>query len=65
VLLADEPTGNLDSTRAHELLSLLRRMVETDSLTILMVTHDRELATSFADRIILMKDGKVLEVNDA
>jgi putative ABC transport system ATP-binding protein len=65
VLLADEPTGNLDSTRAHELLALLRKMVETDSLTILMVTHDRELATSFADRIILMKDGKVLEVKDA
>ena len=65
VLLADEPTGNLDSTRAHELLALLRQMVETDSLTILMVTHDRELATSFADRIILMKDGKVVEVNSA
>lgn len=61
VLLADEPTGNLDSTRAHELLSLLREMVSTDSLTILMVTHDRELATSFADRIILMKDGKVID----
>jgi len=60
VLLADEPTGNLDSTRAHELLGLLREMVNTDSLTILMVTHDHELATSFADRIILMKDGKVL-----
>lgn len=61
VLLADEPTGNLDSTRAHELLGLLREMVTSDSLTILMVTHDRELATSFADRIILMKDGKVIE----
>jgi putative ABC transport system ATP-binding protein len=61
VLLADEPTGNLDSTRAHELLALLREMVNKDSLTILMVTHDRELATSFADRIILMKDGKVIE----
>jgi len=61
VLLADEPTGNLDSTRAHELLALLRGMVSTDALTILMVTHDRELATSFADRIILMKDGKVIE----
>jgi putative ABC transport system ATP-binding protein len=60
VLLADEPTGNLDSTRAHELLALLRDMVGRDSLTILMVTHDRELATSFADRIILMKDGRVV-----
>lgn len=61
VLLADEPTGNLDSTRAHELLSLLRAMVTNDSLTILMVTHDRELATSFGDRIVLMKDGRVVE----
>ncbi len=60
VLLADEPTGNLDSTRAHELLSLLREMVEKDSLTVLMVTHDHELATTFGDRIILMKDGKVV-----
>src|SRR5687768_5634051 len=60
VLLADEPTGNLDTTRAHELLGLLREMVTADSLTILMVTHDHELATSFADRIILMKDGKVI-----
>ncbi len=59
VLLADEPTGNLDSTRAHELLALLREMVGGDSLTVLLVTHDRELATSFADRIILMKDGRV------
>jgi len=61
VLLADEPTGNLDSTRAHELLSLLREMVIRDSLTILMVTHDRELASSFADSTILMKDGRIVE----
>ena len=61
VLLADEPTGNLDSTRAHELLALLREMVERDKLTVLLVTHDRDLAQSFADRIILMKDGRVQE----
>lgn len=61
VLLADEPTGNVDSTRAHELLALLRGMVDNDSLTILMVTHDRELATSFSDRIILMKDGRIIK----
>ena len=60
VLLADEPTGNLDSIRAHELLALLREMVNRDGLTILMVTHDHELANSFADRIILMKDGKIV-----
>jgi len=61
ILLADEPTGNVDSTRAHELLALLRAMVASDSLTILMVTHDRELATAFSDRTILMKDGRVVE----
>jgi putative ABC transport system ATP-binding protein len=60
VLLADEPTGNVDSTRAHELLALLREMVDHDSLTILMVTHDRELASSFSDRIVVMKDGRVV-----
>jgi putative ABC transport system ATP-binding protein len=60
VLLADEPTGNLDSTRAHELLTLLREMVEHEGLTVLLVTHDHALASSFADRIIMMKDGKVV-----
>ncbi|HEX7998896.1 MAG TPA: ABC transporter ATP-binding protein [Pyrinomonadaceae bacterium] len=60
ILLADEPTGNLDSTRARELLALLREMVNADALTVLMVTHDRELAEHFADRIILMKDGKTV-----
>lgn len=59
VLLADEPTGNLDSTRARELLGLLREMVERDQLTVLLVTHDHELASSFADRIIMMRDGRV------
>ncbi|HYJ45907.1 MAG TPA: ABC transporter ATP-binding protein [Pyrinomonadaceae bacterium] len=59
VLLADEPTGNLDSTRAEELLTLLRRMVDGDQLTVLMVTHDHELASRFADRIVFMKDGKI------
>jgi putative ABC transport system ATP-binding protein len=60
VLLADEPTGNLDSTRARELLALLREMVAREGLTVLLVTHDHELASSFADRIIMMKDGKVV-----
>jgi putative ABC transport system ATP-binding protein len=63
VLLADEPTGNLDSTRAHEILALLREMVDRDRLTVIMVTHDRELAATFADRTIFMKDGKIIERN--
>ena len=60
VLLADEPTGNLDSTRARELLALLREMVDREGLTVLLVTHDHELASSFANRIIMMKDGRVV-----
>ena len=59
VLLADEPTGNLDSQRSQELLSLLREMVTHEQLTVLMVTHDHELAAHFADKIILMKDGRI------
>ena len=61
LLLADEPTGNLDSTRARELLALLREMVERDRLTVLLVTHDHELASSYSDRIIMMKDGKIID----
>lgn len=61
VLLADEPTGNLDSARASELLTLLGEMVKGDGLTILMVTHDRELAARFAHRTIYMRDGRVVE----
>lgn len=61
VLLADEPTGNLDSTRARELLALLREMVDRDRLTVLLVTHDHELASGFANRVIMMKDGRVVK----
>ncbi|HEX8846632.1 MAG TPA: ABC transporter ATP-binding protein [Pyrinomonadaceae bacterium] len=61
VLLADEPTGNLDSTRAEELLGLMREMVNADRLTVLMVTHDKDLAARFADHIIQMKDGKIMQ----
>ena len=64
VLLADEPTGNLDSTRAEELLDLLRQMVTNDNLTIVMVTHDRELAARFAHRIVMMKDGRIVSGYD-
>lgn len=63
VLLADEPTGNLDSARAVEILTLLREMVNSEGLTLLLVTHDTELAARFADRLIKMRDGKVIEEN--
>jgi putative ABC transport system ATP-binding protein len=61
VLLADEPTGNLDSNRAAEVINLLDDMRKRDGKTIVMVTHDRELASRYATRIILLKDGKVVE----
>ena len=60
LLLADEPSGNLDSTRAEDILRLLRDMVEHDGLTVLMVTHDRELGARFATRNISMKDGAII-----
>jgi putative ABC transport system ATP-binding protein len=60
VLLADEPTGNLDSARAVELLGVLDEMRTRDGKTIVMVTHDQELAHRFATDIIRLKDGKVV-----
>ena len=61
VLLADEPTGNLDSSRASEVIDLLNRMRERDGKTIVLVTHDQELAKIHATHIIRLKDGKVIE----
>ncbi len=61
VLLADEPTGNLDSNRAAEVIGLLDEMRERDGKTVVLVTHDQELAKRYATRIIRLKDGKVLE----
>jgi putative ABC transport system ATP-binding protein len=61
VLLADEPTGNLDSRRAAEILEILAGMRESDGRTIVLVTHDQQLATRHADRIIRLRDGLVEE----
>jgi ABC-type lipoprotein export system ATPase subunit len=61
VLLADEPTGNLDSNRATEVIGLLNEMRERDGRTIVLVTHDQELARLHATRLIRLKDGKVIE----
>jgi putative ABC transport system ATP-binding protein len=61
VLLADEPTGNLDSNRAAELMTLLNEMRTRDGKTIVLITHDYELAARFATRIIKLKDGHVIE----
>ncbi|MBP6821612.1 MAG: ABC transporter ATP-binding protein [Acidobacteria bacterium] len=61
VLLADEPTGNLDSNRAAEVIGLLDEMRQRDGKTIVLVTHDQELAARYATKIVKLKDGKVME----
>lgn len=61
VLLADEPTGNLDRYRAEEILALITRFNRENNQTIIMVTHDI-FAAGFADRIILFKDGVIDQV---
>jgi putative ABC transport system ATP-binding protein len=58
VLLADEPTGNLDTERSHEIMQLLRGLQERSDLTILMVTHERDMA-AYAHRVVRFVDGKV------
>jgi putative ABC transport system ATP-binding protein len=60
ILLADEPTGNLDTENSEAVLSLLRDLNHRFGQTILMITHNPE-AAAFADRIIHMRDGKVIE----
>ncbi|MDO5067574.1 MAG: ABC transporter ATP-binding protein [Propionibacteriaceae bacterium] len=60
IVFADEPTGNLDSTSAAEVLSFLRSSVEHFSQTIVMVTHD-PVAASYADRLVFLSDGRIVE----
>ena len=60
VLLADEPTGNLDSPTAKEILSLLSEHLKCNSTTLIMVTHDEDLARRAADRIVRMEDGRLI-----
>jgi putative ABC transport system ATP-binding protein len=64
ILLADEPTGNLDSATGEAILGLLREQSQ-HGMTIVMVTHERSLAEKFADRIAIMGDGKLLSISSA
>jgi len=59
LILADEPTGNLDSATSGEIFSLLRSLNKEKGVTLIVVTHERELA-DYADRTIGMKDGRVV-----
>lgn len=60
ILLADEPTGNLDTANSNAVLDLLRDLNQRTGQTILMITHNPE-AAAFADRIVYMRDGKIVE----
>ena len=60
ILLADEPTGNLDSATGDEIMLLLREINESLGMTIIMVTHERPRAERFAHRLLQMKDGKLV-----
>jgi putative ABC transport system ATP-binding protein len=62
LLLADEPTGNLDSVRSHEIMTLLDGLNRDRGITILMVTHEPEMA-AYAHRVIHFRDGRVVDEN--
>ena len=60
LMLADEPTGNLDSKNSHEIISLLRRFNREHGQTVIIITHDESIALS-ADRTIAIVDGKIVK----
>jgi len=64
ILLADEPTGNLDSATGEAILSLLRDVQRQLGMTIVMVTHERPLAERYAGRLAIMGDGKLLSASE-
>jgi putative ABC transport system ATP-binding protein len=67
ILLADEPTGNLDSHTGTEVMDLIRSLNGSLQMTVVLVTHERDLAEKYAERLIFLADGKVVadQANDA
>ncbi len=60
ILLADEPTGNLDSRTGTEVMELIRGLNESLHMTVVLVTHERDLAEKYADRLVFLADGKIV-----
>ena len=61
ILLADEPTGNLDSSTATEVVEVIDRLVQENEITVVLVTHDEGLAEEFSDRFLHIQDGQIVE----
>jgi ABC-type lipoprotein export system ATPase subunit len=61
VVLADEPTGNLDSQTARQVMALILDHVRKDDATLVLVTHDEELAASCTDRVVRLADGQLAD----
>src|SRR5229473_1792779 len=61
ILFADEPTGNLDSVTGEQILLLLREIQDSLGMTVIMVTHERQLAERFANRIAVLSDGRLVD----
>ena len=60
MLLADEPTGNLDSRTGTEIMEFIREFNQSLGMTVIMVTHERQLAERYARRMIFLEDGKLI-----
>jgi len=59
LLLADEPTGNLDTRTSHEIMEIIRGLNREQGVTVIVVTHESDIA-AYADRVIVMRDGRIL-----
>ena len=62
IILADEPTGNLDSMTSHEVMGLLKVVAKRYAQTIILITHDQDIA-QMADRIVRIEDGRIISGN--
>ncbi|GAB5401969.1 MAG: lipoprotein-releasing ABC transporter ATP-binding protein LolD [Aureliella sp.] len=65
VVLADEPTGNLDSSTANEIVALIKQLCDADKKTFILVTHDMEVGSRLCSRMLRMQDGRLQETTDA
>lgn len=64
IVLADEPTGNLDTATSHDVLGLLRVVAKQCRQTIILITHDQDIAQA-ADRIVRIEDGRIVKGSGA